>query len=402
MSYIQFVVGGLGDGKSMYAVCKLRDYLAAGKKVATNYNIDMEALCSPGNKHTRLIRVPDSPSQADLRAIGLGSDVTGDKHNGLLLLDELGTWFNARDFANKDRQKVLNYIIHLRKKRWDVVFIVQDFSMVDKQLRGKMTTYLTTCLSSHKSLWFFKLFPEFHMAVTRNKDRVKVATDFRTKSESKKMYPVYDHEQLFNTPEHTPEDIEFGDPALIAKEKSDMEKNGLYCVLPPGYTLPAAKVEELKKKPREPFRISYTSIAGLLAAAYLVNFFWGGSEEAVAAERVVQAQAVETRAAPGAYVAPGAVVAAVDVDPFLARFQGYRIASHTRFGNRVDYVFQDSTGARISQAQLLQEGFRVISRGPSEVTIMQPGQRYITLTEFLSLPPVIEQSIPENPVAPSW
>jgi len=189
-SGIEFVTGGLGDGKSLYCVARIKQALAEGRKVATNYNLDLQAVCRPVNNWSRVVRVPDAPSVNDLRAIGLGSD--DPKSHGLLVLDELGTWFNARDFANKDRPKVLKYCIHLRKKRWHVLFIVQDFSMVDKQLRGGMTTFLTSCRSSHKGWWLFRLLPEFFFASVRNKERILERNDFIMPGEQKSFFPFYD------------------------------------------------------------------------------------------------------------------------------------------------------------------------------------------------------------------
>jgi hypothetical protein len=99
----------------------------------------------------------------------------------------------------------------------------------------------------------------------------------------------------------------------------------------------------------------------------------------------------------GAAAVPGEVGQA---DPFLSRFQEYRIASYTRFGNASGYVFLDAMGSRVTQKQLLQEGFRVIGRGSREVTIMEPGQRYITVTEYVALPPVIADNSQELEASP--
>lgn len=397
---IQFVVGGLGDGKSMFCVSKVQEYLAKGKKVATNYNLDLAHLCASDDAAAVVIRVPDSPSRSDLRAIGLGSDRTGDRYNGLLLLDELGTWFNARDFANKTRHEVLDYIIHLRKKRWDVMFIVQDFSMVDKQLRGGMTTYLTSCRSSHKSFFMLKLLPEFHIAATRNKDRILVDREYRFKGESMKLRHAYDHEQLFNVKPHVAEDLEFGDPVLIAAEKHYIENNGLYCYLPNAKAIPPAKVEELKKMGKFDFR---SLVLPILCIGSLWLIF--GRDETVAETVAADPVQTEQPELPGTgqsftdlavpVSAPGPLPQAAAVDPFLARFESYRILSQTRFGDVMHFTFDDGVGNRITDTELLDEGFRIINKGANHVVIMEPGQRFITVREFRrsvsSIPHLAEQ-----------
>ena len=376
---IEFVVGGLGDGKSLYCVSKLKQYLADGKKVATNYNINLEALCNPNNKHARVIRVPDSPSQNDFRAIGLGSELSGDKNNGLLLLDELGTWFNARDFGNKERQKVLKYCIHLRKKRWDVMFIVQDFSMVDKQLRGGMTTYLTSCRSSHKGWGLLKCFPKFHYAVRRNKERVHVGTDYLFPVESKKLYPVYDTEQLFNCAEDFDEDDQFGDPELKEREAHYIANNGLYCYLPPGYSLTEEIRQEKLVKKKMPLT-SYALAASVVLSSYLLltrNSEASSVAEIPAVDPVATgAQTVLADALPGQV--PDAIVIE-PVDPFLFRFETYRIRSYANFGGQITYGFDDGFGQRVSQQSLINEGYQVKARGKSEALIIDPENRFVSV-----------------------
>ncbi len=76
------------------------------------------------------MRVPDKPSVFDLNAIGLGNPLICvvlkmNPRNGLLLLDECGTWFNSRDWNDKGRKELIDWIIR-RKRGWDIGFIVQD------------------------------------------------------------------------------------------------------------------------------------------------------------------------------------------------------------------------------------------------------------------------------------
>lgn len=232
MAKVYFVTGSLGAGKTLCSVDMIRRYLLAGKRVATNVNLNLEYLCSAENKHSRVIRIPDAPSITDLRAIGLGSDSSDDKTHGLLVLDELGTWFNTRDFANKGRLAVIKWMIHMRKRRWDVVFIVQDFGMVDKQARGNIAQHLVTC-SSSKDFWMFKPFPKFHSAVVRHTASRMVVE--RWYYRARDVINAYDTEQLFYTDADDSEFVVDADADMGEKERKCKELNGLYCVLPPAY-----------------------------------------------------------------------------------------------------------------------------------------------------------------------
>jgi hypothetical protein len=143
---VYFITGKLGTGKSLAAVEKIRLALEAGKKIATNLDIFPEHLVARSNR-TSLIRLPDKPRLCDLDACGFGCDepdYTGQKF-GLMVLDELGTWFNTRSWNDKERLPVIDWFLHSRKKRWDVMFLVQDIEAVDKQLRDALCEHLVRC-----------------------------------------------------------------------------------------------------------------------------------------------------------------------------------------------------------------------------------------------------------------
>lgn len=387
---IEFVTGGLGDGKSLYCVARILRALAAGRKVATNYNLNLEAVCRPDNNWARVIRVPDAPTVDDLRGIGLGSD--DPKKKGLLVLDELGTWFNARDFAAKGRAEVIKYCIHLRKKRWDVLFIVQDFSMVDRQIRGGMTTFLTSCRSSHKGWWGFRVLPEFFWASVRNKERIHVRTDFVFPGEQRKLWPFYDTEQLFDVKLDS-EDEQFADPVLLAREKHYAENNGFYCFLPPAYTL-------CKDQPRPrrkwDFRLSQLVFPAIFFCA-LLGGGYGFAKltgritkpfDAVASTRedlaVVDPVSSDPKrdfyARPRSGSSNEPVDAAVDpVDVFQANYGQLTIVGYSRFGDVKRYQFRLPDGSKVSQEFVESAGIAVRPRGRNEALLVSPEYRFVTV-----------------------
>lgn len=161
------ITGKLGSGKGKAAINQLRVYLLAGKRVATNCDVFLEHLM-PNQDRGIVIRVPDKPVSTDLYMIGSGNRFIqfdpilihskgllsaqapmpkllpgfDESHNGALILDECGSWLNTRNFQDKGRAEMLEWAIHARKYGWDVYFVMQNISQVDKQLRDSLLEYV--------------------------------------------------------------------------------------------------------------------------------------------------------------------------------------------------------------------------------------------------------------------
>lgn len=161
------ITGKLGAGKGKAAVDQIRRYLRSGKRVATNCDLFLENLMDPLDRST-VIRVPDKPGAVDLYMIGSGNRFVDfepcltygrdkisatapsprllpgfdEMHNGALVLDECGSWLNTRNFQDKGRAEMLEWAIHARKYGWDIFFIMQNISQVDKQLRDSLLEYV--------------------------------------------------------------------------------------------------------------------------------------------------------------------------------------------------------------------------------------------------------------------
>lgn len=138
------VTGQLGSGKTLVVVGKIRDALRQGRRVATNLDLRLELLhedVSPG----QVVRLPDHPTAEDLHALGVGNESRDEKRNAVLALDEAGAWLNSRGWQDKDRHKVIEWMLHARKLGWDVFLIVQDIALVDKQVRVAFVEHLVRC-----------------------------------------------------------------------------------------------------------------------------------------------------------------------------------------------------------------------------------------------------------------
>lgn len=144
------VEGKLGTGKTKFCVWMAQQAMLQGRLVASN--VDMQAhRMTPYRKRPQVMRVPDKPTADDLDAIGHGNaDSYDESKNGVLILDELGTWLNSRSFQDKSRAGLIDWLIHARKKGWDVYLIVQDAGIIDKQVREALIEYQCRCVRMDK------------------------------------------------------------------------------------------------------------------------------------------------------------------------------------------------------------------------------------------------------------
>ena len=136
-----FVTGMLGNGKTLVSVSRMVEKWRSGCVVASNIDIRLHSIFGKMAKDVRYIRLPDKPTVFDLRAIGSGNATYDERKNGLLVLDECGTWFNGRNWQDKTRADVNDWFLHARKLGWDVFLIVQDISIVDSQARQALSEF---------------------------------------------------------------------------------------------------------------------------------------------------------------------------------------------------------------------------------------------------------------------
>ena len=164
-----------------------------------------------------MVRVPDKPTAADLDAAGHGNpDSYDEDKNGVLVLDELGSWLNARSFQNEHRAGILDWLIHARKKGWDVYLIVQNLDMIDKQVRVGLAEYLVKCIRAGKVripvigqiLGSKGRFPRFHIAQVSMADVPGMQVD-REFFRGDDLHTAYDTRQIFRDWARNPADKGF-------------------------------------------------------------------------------------------------------------------------------------------------------------------------------------------------
>jgi len=227
---VYLITGKLGTGKSKACVARMREALIAGKRVATNIDLDLGKLLGPHSKAT-CIRLPDKPGAADLAALPSGNDSYDEDANGLIVLDELGSWLNSRTFHDPSRMPVLDWLIHSRKRGWDCYFICQDIAQVDKQFRESIVEFVGRC-SRFDKIWVpgvgrllysltggaFGKLPRFHLCVVRMSAAAGGIIADRWWYKGTDLHGAYDTRQIF---------------------RSDYP-HGTYSVLPASFGRPAA------------------------------------------------------------------------------------------------------------------------------------------------------------------
>ncbi|MBI2779422.1 MAG: assembly protein [Gammaproteobacteria bacterium] len=219
------ITGKLGAGKTLAAVGRMRDYILQGRRIATNLDIYLEHLL-PATSRCTITRIPDKPTHDDLMAIGLGNDSTDETKNGALILDECASFLNSRDFADKDRSGFINWMLHARKRGWDVFFIVQDLGMLDKQIRDALIEHWVVCkridriaipfLTLFTKLFGFRLMPpRVHLAIVRYGIASVSPVSDRWVYRGASLYQAYDTRQVFRPINIKSRDAQIVGPATI-------------------------------------------------------------------------------------------------------------------------------------------------------------------------------------------
>lgn len=209
---VYVVTGKLGAGKTLVAVGKIQEKIVSGCKIATNLDLRVYKMPRVGifAKTPNVVRIPDKPSLEDLQAIGLGNVSYDESKNGLLVLDECGTWFNSRSWADKERQAVINWFLHARKLGWDIIFLIQDLSIMDKQARVALAEHVVYCRRLDRITIPFigalyslitgsKLpLPRVHIGIVKYGDSPQSIVVERWTYTGRDLYTSYDTKQAFS------------------------------------------------------------------------------------------------------------------------------------------------------------------------------------------------------------
>jgi hypothetical protein len=342
------VTGRLGGGKTLASIWRIQQYLRQGRKVAANIDLNLDELVTKRITQKEIIRLPDRPTLQDLEALGEGYHEYNEEKFGLIVLEEAALWLNTRNFQDKERKKIIDYLVNIRKKRWDVIIIIQHENALDKQVREMFGEFVVNCQRLDRLriplvgylleiLGFSGRFGKMHICKVRyglNPQSPKVDSwNFFGKS----LYNCYNTMQEYN-----PDDTEIRS----------------YCVLHPRYFTTGARSEfevlwdKIKGASRH-FRWSarYFFLAGLASGA----FAFSGKPETVEVSQAKQEPAEKIQ----------------DSKPDLDKADHYRISGSIMFDNRSELFFEKNGVPWVPSY----EGYKVLVRHSCEAHLLRNGEK---------------------------
>ncbi|MNZ29795.1 Zonular occludens toxin (Zot) [compost metagenome] len=196
---VYFVTGKLGAGKSLAALDKIRERLSQGRRVATNLDLHLDGMFT--ECRTSAIRLPDKPRPSDMEALGSGYDSDNPRDYdeskfGLIVLDECGTWLNTREWNDKERRKLIDWFLHARKHRWDVMFLIQDIDSCDGQIVKSLCEHLVVCRRMDRFKLLGIKLPRMHFANVYYGRTTEVHVE-RWTYRGNDLFDAYDTGQIF-------------------------------------------------------------------------------------------------------------------------------------------------------------------------------------------------------------
>src|SRR5690625_457767 len=253
----EYVLSGKkGAGKNLYACYLIDNYLRKGRPVAINMYLYLENFYI--NKYDVFYyRLPDVPTIEVLETLPI-LDVGGDdSKNGLIVFDECAIWLNARSFSDKNRRPVLDWLVHSRKKGWDVVYIVQHIEMLDKQIRDGFAEHLIVLKRLDRipipflgwllnRLGLGGRLPKYHFATTYYGSSESDLVVDRVVFNGRYYYDFYDTAQVYNPLSN---------------------QVGVSCSLPPRFYNNYTRKDKLKKQ----LKILFPSFVALF---FVILFFY--------------------------------------------------------------------------------------------------------------------------------
>lgn len=98
------------------------------------------------------IKISGFPAYTEILPLNTAQDILNAPCNTLVLIDEIGTIFNSRDFSggkNSVPKPLFQHLCQCRKRRMMIMATVQRFNLLDKQIRD-ITADVTACSSHFK------------------------------------------------------------------------------------------------------------------------------------------------------------------------------------------------------------------------------------------------------------
>lgn len=198
---IYFFIGSVGSGKSYHATAQIINRMSEGGHVYTNIPLSNEFMQKRGlaGRYNLL-------SDDDMEQVLAGSYVLPDGVQGcrnLLVLDEISSYMNARDWKRDDEKtrEFFKWSKTVRHHRCQLIFIEQHFENISAQIR-RLSQHVVEHLSLdqwqvmglHLCPWPVTVAKLYREKPAANKK--PMATNFIMRGEFYKAYNSFAHEDV--------------------------------------------------------------------------------------------------------------------------------------------------------------------------------------------------------------
>lgn len=203
---IAVAFGQPGVGKTTFAVGMVREYLEEGRRVVSNFPLNHDALetirTRAFREHHRISFIEPRPPIQTLDALGYGwhPKAPGDEQRcGLLVVDEAGTWINARNWKDDGRIDLVKWFTLSRKLGWDVLLLVQHPNLIDAQVREACVEVFGRIIrTDRKKVPILGIsLPRFHIAVFRYGMEASAIKLFHRIYRGSSLHKFFDTHYLF-------------------------------------------------------------------------------------------------------------------------------------------------------------------------------------------------------------
>lgn len=93
------------------------------------------------------LKITNFPSHTNILKLNTAKDIEEAPKNTIVLIDEIGTIFNSRDFNSGEKavpKSLFQFLCQCRKRRLTIYATVQRFNLLDKQIRD-ITADVSSC-----------------------------------------------------------------------------------------------------------------------------------------------------------------------------------------------------------------------------------------------------------------
>lgn len=149
------------------------------------------------------INVKNFPEYTKIYRLDTAQDILNAPKNCLVLIDEIGTIFNSRDFSkgkNAVPKPLFQHLCQCRKRRMMILATVQRFNLLDKQIRD-ITATVTACKTTFSHPYSRTVIGrtydiDEYEAYTENKSYTPVPMSVNCYVQSNQYRQLYDTSEL--------------------------------------------------------------------------------------------------------------------------------------------------------------------------------------------------------------